>query len=64
MSGDQRPICTICKKRKSVILIKKSPCCAECALEKDGINNSNRRNVSSSRSNKTDDGTYKVIQYR
>ena len=64
MSGDQRPICTTCKKRKSVILIKKSLYCAECALEKDGINNSNRRNVSSSRSNKTDDGTYKVIQYR
>lgn len=64
MSGDIRPICQKCQKRKSVIVIEKTVYCAECALEKNGINNSNRRNVSSDRSNKTDDGTYKVIQYR
>ena len=37
MSGDQRPICTICKKRKSVIIIYKIAHCAECALKKLGL---------------------------
>jgi hypothetical protein len=57
-------ICQKCKKRKAVIIIEKILHCGECGLKKYGINNSNGRNVSSSRSNKTDDGTYKIIQYR
>lgn len=55
-------ICQKCKKRKGVIIIEKLVYCGECGVEKYGINNRDRRVVSSSKINKKDDGTYQVIK--
>ena len=55
-------ICQKCKKQKGVIVIEKLVYCGECGVKKYGIDNRNRGFVSSSKSDKRDDGTYQVIK--